>query len=177
MKRFSTIIKESFNTYRFYDLEVTYDCIAKNGYDYMIFWVPETYSEDDFLIYLQDMFSNELPASESNANDFFGANGDNIYDVYFKYDTYEKNSVKKRNNSEPFFDWDSNLDTAHNENNEDFTYVKIKGLKYVIKFDEFDIKDSSELKTKETLIKIFQNAENNNSILKLKLDKNIIYKE
>lgn len=181
MKHYNVIKKhilEDFNTYRFLDLEVQYKCMPKD--DYIIFWLPETYSEDDFLIYIQDMFFNELPASDSNANDFFGVNANNIYDVYFKYDVYEKNATRLRNNSETFFNWDPNLDNAHNENDENFTYVKIKGLKYIIKFDKFDINDNSNEDAKKNLIKIFKNIENYNNKFKLKLqldDKNITYKE
>ena len=76
MKSLNQFILEKFETYRVKNLEVPFNVNSDNNY--IIFKVPEVYSEDDFQIYLQDMYLKDLPGSEDNAQDFFSNNSENI---------------------------------------------------------------------------------------------------
>lgn len=176
MKSLLQYITEELKTYRVTNLEVPFICMPDQ--EYIKFHVPETYSEDDFQIYLQDMYLNDLPASDDKMEEFFGKNANNIYDVLFEYETYEKGVE-----GGDCVEWDNNLDNKHNPDNknEEFIYIQIKGLKYIIKFDKFDMKIEYESEVKSTLEQIFTNCEtnvNNKWPLELKLDmKNIKYNE
>ena len=174
MKSLKSYILEDYKTFRVKDLEIRYICMPDQ--EYIKFYVPETYSEDDLQIYLQDMYFKKLPGSEDNAEEYFGANASNIYDVLFEYDRYEKGVP-----SGTCVEWDSNIDNTHNPENEPFTYVNVRGLKYVIKFDEFILNSESSDNIMDSLLKIFKTqieSGNDKFPLKLKLDdKNITYTE
>jgi len=173
MKSLQNYIFEKYNTYRVKNLEITYNVITKN--DYIIFKVPDFYSEDDFQIYIQDMYFKDLPGSEDYSEDFFGKNSVKIFDVLFEYDKYEK-SDKEPND---YIDFDINYDNKISEDTK-YNFISIKGLKYIIKFDEFDVKDENVEDIENTLIDIFKRCENsqeNDWPLEIKLDeKNIKYK-
>ena len=81
MKSLQQFILEEYNDYRVKNLEVPYIVNPKN--DYIVFKTPEVWSEDDFQIYLQDMYLNDMPGGEDHTEDFFGTNADNIFDVVF----------------------------------------------------------------------------------------------
>ena len=85
MKSLKTFIFEKLEAYQLIDLEVSYNVIPENNKDYIIFKVPEIYSEDDFLIYIQDKYLEDLPGSETNSKNIFGKNYSNIFDVLFEY--------------------------------------------------------------------------------------------
>jgi len=174
MKSLRNFIFEEFETYRVKNLEVPFNVNSDN--DYITFKVPEIYSEDDFQIYLQDMYLKDLPGSEDNAQDFFGNNSESIFDTLFEYDKYEKSNNKESD----YIDWNQNYDNKVNSDNNKFAYVKVFGLKYIIKFDNFDIKEETEDQVHDTLVDIFKTCENtdeHNWSLKIKLDeKNIKYK-
>ena len=88
MKTLKEFILEEYNDYRVKNLEVPYIVNPKN--DYIVFKIPEVWSEDNFQIYIQDMYLNDMPGGEDHAEDFFGKNAENIFDVVFEYDKYEK---------------------------------------------------------------------------------------
>lgn len=174
MKSFRQYILEEFNEYKITDLTVKYICMPNQ--EYIKFHVPESYSEDNFLIYIQDKYLNDLPASNNTMEKYFGKNYKYIYDVLFEYDRYEKGVP-----SGTCVEWDSNIDNTHNPENEPFTYVNVRGLKYVIKFDEFILNSESSDNIMDSLLKIFKTqieSGNDKFPLKLKLDdKNITYTE
>lgn len=173
MKSLRNFIFEKYETYRVKNLEVPFNINIDN--DYITFKVPEIYSEDDFQIYLQDMYLKDLPGSEDNAQDFFGDNSESIFDVVFEYDKYEKSNEEEKD----FIDWNTNYDSKVKSDDE-FAYVKIFGMKYIIKFDNFDLKEENQDQINDTLIDIFKTCENTKEHdwpLKLTLDeKNIKYK-
>ena len=175
MKTLYQFITEAYETFRVKDLVVRYKCMPEN--EYIQFYVPEAYSEDDFIIYLGDLFFNELPASDKFNDDLFGKSASKIYDVFFEYDRYEKGVESKGN----FIDWDKDKDNRYNTDKDNFTFIQVKGLKYVIAFDEFDIEDEDSTEIDETLNTIFSaaNANDNNKFpLEITFDeKNISYKE
>lgn len=175
MKSIVQFINESFETFRIKDLKVKYICNPEQ--EYTQFYLPELYSEDDFIIYLGDMFFEKLPSSDKFNEKHFGKNAEKIYDVYFEYERYEKGVESKGN----FIDWDNNIDTRYNTDKDEFVFVQVQGLKFVICFDEFDLKDEDSTNIEETLNTIFSAAnanENNKYPLNIKFDKkNIEYKE
>ena len=156
MKNLKDFILEEFETFRVKQLEVPYN-VRYNDNDYIIFKVPDIYSEDDFQIYIQDLYLKDLPGSEDFTEDFFGKNAQNIYDVLFEYEKYEKGNEFE---DEDFIDFDKKYDNKINEET-NFTYVKVENLKYIIKFEEFDLKEESVEDIKEALIKIFKACETN----------------
>jgi len=174
MKTLKEFILEEYNDYRVKNLEVPYIVNPKN--DYIIFKIPEVWSEDNFQIYIQDMYLNEMPGGEDHAEDFFGKNAENIFDVVFEYDKYEKS---EENDDDDFVDFDTNYDNNIKDDAK-FVYVKLEKLRYIIKFDEFDLKDESIEDINKTLIEIFKQCESskeNEWPLEIILDeKNVKYK-
>lgn len=175
MKSLKQFILEEFETVNIKDLTISYIC---NTNGTMIFNVPDVFSEDDFTLYIQDKYFNDLPASENKAKEFFGKNALKIYDVIFEYDSYEKSDDLK---SDDAVEWDTNINKSHNDD-EKFTYVKVSGLKYVVKFDDFDIEEKNSNDTNYNLKLIFNRCNssytNNQWPIKLTFDeKNIKYTE
>lgn len=171
MRTLVQYIKEDFNIYKLTDVEVQYLCQPKQ--EYIKFHLPETYSEDDFLVYIQDMYFTELPGDAQKAEKYFGTNASNIYDVLFEYDKYEKGVDEG-----DCVEWDPNIDNKHNPNDEKFIYVQVLGLRYVIKFDNFELKANTITQIPETLADVFKAVEADNSKLPLQLqldEKNIKY--
>lgn len=175
MKSLTKYIKESFEEFKIKDLVVKYKCFPDE--EYIQFYLPESYSEDDFIIYLGDKYFNKLPGSDKFAEDYYGSNERNIYDVYFEFERYEKGVESKGD----FIDWDKDIDKKHNPEDEEFVFVQVKGLNYVLSFDEFAMKDEDSSNINETITKIFAaaNANDNNKFpLEITFDeKNIEYKE
>ena len=176
MKSLRQFILEEYNEYRVKNLEVPYNINIKNK-GIIIFKVPEIYSEDDFQIYIQDLYLKDMPGDDSLASDFFGKNAENIFDVVFEYDKYEKS---EEINEKDFIDFDTNYDDNKINKDSKFGYVKLTNFKYIIKFDEFDLKDESIENIHQTLIEIFktcESSEQNKWPLDITLDeKNIKYK-
>ena len=174
MKSIIQFIKEEYNDYRVKNLEVPY--IVNPKEDYIVFKVPEVWSEDDFQIYIQDMYLNDMPGGEDHCEDFFGANSENIFDVIFEYDKYEKSDDTDEEN---FVEYDTNYDSKIKDDAK-FCYIKLEQLRYIIKFDEFDLKVESIEDIGKTLIEIFKHCESskeNEWPLEIVLDeKNIKYK-
>ena len=174
MKSIVRYIKEEYNDYRVKNLSVPYIVNPEN--DFIVFKVPEIWSEDDFQIYIQDLYLNELPGGEDHANEFFGKNSENIFDTVFEYEKYEKS---EDTDEEDFIEYDNNYDSKVKDDAK-FAYVKLEKLRYIIKFDEFDLKDESIEDIDKTLIEIFQQCESstkNEWPIEIKLDdKNIEYK-
>lgn len=172
MKTLQQFILEEYEDFRVTGLEVPYK-VGKE--DTISFEVPETYSEDDFQIYLQDMYLNELPGDSSNMDEFFGANGEKIYDTVFEYDKYEKSEDTPKN----YIEFDKSKDDKIKDDTK-LVFVTLEGLKYIIKFDEFDLKEEETEDINNTLIEIFkrcESSETNEYPITITLDeKNIKYK-
>jgi len=177
MKSFKHYILEELDTYRVKDLVVPYKVISDTNKDYLIFKVPDIYSEDDFQIYLQDLYLKDLPGDESHIGDFFGKNISNLFDVLFEYEKY----IKSYQNPGHFIDFDINYDDKVKDNKDiEFAYVKLIKLRYILKFDEFDLNSENLDNIQNDLITIFKNCESNDKNkwgLTIKLDEeNIEYK-
>lgn len=173
MKSIIQFISEKLVTYRVIDLDVPYIC--QDDEEFIRFHIPKSYSEDDFTLYLQDKYLNELPGNTDNSKNLFKKNSAKIYDALFEYDKYEKSDE-----TGDCVEWDDSIDSKHNPEKEDFSYVKVYGLKYILKFESFDLNVQSEEEIRDTLIDIFKAYESssiNKYPIKLTLDEeNIKYK-
>lgn len=172
MKTLQQFILEEYKDYKVTSLEVPYKIGKENR---ISFEVPETYSEDDFQIYLQDMYLTELPGDASNMEEFFGANAENIYDTIFEYDKYEKADEQPQD----YIEFDKSKDDKVKEDDK-LVFVTVEGLRYIIKFDEFNLKEEESEDIKNTIIEIFkrcESSETNKYPITISLDtKNIKYK-
>ena len=114
------------------DVKITYD--AKK--EYLTFSVPETYSENDFQIYIGDRFLDDLPSGPDKAGKFFGKNAEHIDDAYFEYESYSKTSEESYS-GDIDIEWDSKYDESKKDSK--LSIYKLKRMTYSILFDEFEI--------------------------------------
>ncbi len=172
MKSLQQTIKEAYEEFRVTNLDVPYKIGDEEN---ITFQVPETYSEDDFQIYIQDLYLDSFPGSEDNQEDFFGSNVDNIYDTLFEYDKYEKSDEEPKN----YIEFDKSKDNKIKDDTK-LVFVTLENLRYIIKFDEFDLKEEDTTDIKKTVIEIFkrcESSETNKYPIELTLDtENIKYK-
>lgn len=153
MKKLSTYIKEAYQAFQLNSVEVYYDCLPKE----IILECPETFQESDVQDYIGDRFLQDLPSNEKYAKKFFGSNDENIYDVYFKYDTFEH--LPEDYNGKVDVKWDPEY--GYNlPNNIVLNYFKLKNLKYYIKFDRFELLNNED-DYREILNQIFKASESN----------------
>lgn len=129
-----------------YDLTVKYDAP-----DEIYVQVPVKMGESDTQIYLDDIMLGKMPAQTSQ--DSFGKNASEIADSYFEYDNMEQSGgIQPRIDIE----WDSHYNPSMND--EELVVIKIRGLKYVITFDKFELSgidaDNSDA-IRETLYQLF----------------------
>lgn len=154
MKSITEYIKEALSVYRLNNVTVTYDVHPST----IILQAPATFSESDVQIYMGDLWLDKMPSNYQYSSQLFGMNNDNIYDVYFTYDTFEHQIEKP----ESFIAWDSKFDANASNSDTQLDYFKITNVKYVISFDRFDLVDIKDDEVKGTLEKIFKSAESNN---------------
>lgn len=156
MKSLEEFIKEQMNNESkiiFKNLRIPYSCPAN-----LYIEAPETYSESDLMIYIDDKFLKQLPGSEENAEKFFGQQSKNIQDVYFEYDSVD---VAMGSNQKADITWDASYDEDINEDSKTQIY-QFKNLRYVIEFSEFDIEASDDKEAKEVLDTIINSTVSNN---------------
>lgn len=153
MRTIQEYIMESENT-RLNYVTVTYDCHPTEYY----ISAPESYQESDVQQYMNDKLLNELPSSQNYADIFFGVNADNIYDAYFEYTDFSREETTSEHVDLP---WDSHY-VVKPENAEDKLNVfKVTNLKYIIKFDRFDLVNVSSTNIQKTLEQIFDTTVSN----------------
>ena len=154
------LINEEFNSYRCKNLKVYFD-IKYNDENVISFKIPETYSESDFQIYIQDLYLNDLPGNSFSTKEILKNNNSNLFDTNFEYDTYEKSDDEPKN----FIDWKDDYDD-HITNDDKFAYVKLENLQYIMHFDTFDLNCESEEDIEDSLKTIFEsmNIENDDKI-------------
>lgn len=156
MKSLEEFIKEQMNNeskITFKNLRIPYSCPAN-----LYIEAPETYSESDLMIYIDDKFLKQLPGSEENAEKFFGQQAKNIQDVYFEYDSVD---VAMGSNQKADITWDESYDESIDEDSKTQIY-QFKNLRYVIEFSEFDIEASDDKEAKELLDTIINSTVSNN---------------
>lgn len=118
---------------------------------------PETYSESDIQIYVSDRFLQNMPTADKYADNFFGVNKDNIYDVRFEYESFEHLMEKPH---EMYVNWDPKYDTNLSKDVV-LHYFKITNLKYIIEFDKFDLEHTDQNNARKILVEIFKTTESN----------------
>lgn len=153
MKNLINYIKESYSTITLYDVKVVFDVLPKEFY----LSAPESYSESDIQIYLGDILLSKLPSENDKYSHLLGKNKDNISDAYFEYEKFEHiNDYDKDVNLE----WDSYYDERLKDDK--LNTFKLTNLKYIILFNEFDIKDDNKDDIKETMNTIFKAFDSSN---------------
>lgn len=155
MKSFQQYIREAVEAYRLNNVEATYKV---SPYE-IVLQAPETFQESDIQTYMNDLWLKKLPSNIDYSEKFFGSNNDNIYDAYFKYDTFTHSDVEPNN----YIEWDAKYDTKNTQEDTKLEYFKVTNLKYVISFDRFDLIDVTDENVKENLVKIFKAAESNDA--------------
>lgn len=154
MKSIVKFIKESVDNYRLTKVVAEYLVQPEE----LIFQAPETYSESDIQIYIEDKYLEELPAGQSFANKFFGNNSNSIIDAHFEYDTFTHLDVEPKD----YIEWEAKYDSKNVSDDTKLDYYKINNIKYIIEFDNFDMEYTSDNNVKENLINILKAAESNN---------------
>lgn len=151
MKKLVDFIKESINKdsqvidKEFQNVKVIYD-----GPIDLFIKAPIKYSESDIQIYLEDICLNKLPGAQTNASRFFGMNSSKISNRYFEYSSITVSQVE---NPTINIEWDNHYD--QNAKDEDLVVFEIKNLKYIIEFDNFELKSVTEDNYEDVLNNIF----------------------
>ena len=167
MKSLQQFIIEAVDIYRLTEVVATY-FVQPNE---IMLQAPETYSESDIQIYLDDKWLSDLPSNEKYSEDFFGVNKDSISDAHFEYDGFEH----LENEPATYIEWDSKYDSKTSNEDVKLEYFKIKNLKYIITFDRFDMTNTDDDNVQEKLIEIFKASESNDAnkyAIEIKFDEN-----
>ena len=160
------ILEDTVEIYRLNEVIATYFVQDSE----IVLQAPETYSESDIQLYIDNLWLNDLPSNEKYSEKFFGVNHDSISDVYFEYDSIEhitNENVSKYNiDDEHLIKIDSSKINKNVDDNE-IGLFKINNLKYVISFDRFDINKTfyvdgtNNTRIKDVINTIFKATESN----------------
>ena len=150
----STFLLEAEDIYRVNNLVAKYNITP----DKIILQAPSTYSESDLQIYMGDKWFNDLPASSTYSDKFFGQNALNISDVYFEYDGFERTEIEPKID---FYEYDMNYDKNISDNIE-LSFFIFKNLKYYINFEQFDLTETNDSNVDKNLKDIFRVTSSNN---------------
>ena len=144
MKSLSNYITEAIsNTIVLNKLEVKWNCP-----DELFIQVPESYGESDIQVYLDDTLLKQMPGeADSKA---LGKNERNITDEYFEYESME---TTQGTSQKADIEWDDHYDSSLNSTS--MNVVRIKGLKYVLVFDKFNLEDVEDGDEKDILFDLF----------------------
>ena len=138
MKNLSQYIKEELEPKIVKNVKVIFDVLPNP----LVITAPETYSESDLQIYLGDVLYKELPAENEECKKLLGKNVDSINDAYFEYGKFE-HIDDEYNEDEVNLKWDSYYDDKIKEDVK-IDAFKLHDLKYIILFDEFELRDNSD---------------------------------
>lgn len=152
MKKLSEYIYEAAGTTLLQDLTVKYNCP-----DELFIQTPEQMSESDVQIYLDDTLLNKLPAETGKSA--FGKNAANVIDAYFEYESMDTAAGREQKSD---IEWDSNYNPGLNGGN--MHVLKIRGMKYVVVFDSFELKDVERGEIRKTLYGLFNGIIDNNKL-------------
>lgn len=136
MKSLKNFITEQLEPTKLKNVKIVY----KAYNDRLAFTVPETYSENDFMIYLQDRFDDEMPSGEKYRDRFFGKNASNIDDAYFEYESFTKSTEESYSHNIDI-EWDSKYDES--KKNVKLAVIETRKLTFNILFDEFELMSSN----------------------------------
>ena len=117
--------------------------------------VPNSYSENDMQIYLDDTLLDKLPCATDESKEALGDNYDEIGDAYFTYSKFTASDEKPSNVT-------INFDNHYDSNAaKEKMYYSLDELKYIVEFSEFNLKNIEESKIKEEIESIFASFESN----------------
>lgn len=153
MKSLVQFLKESVEAFRVTDLEATYTVQPEE----VILQAPDHFQESDIQQYIDDKWLSDLPTSEETREELFGANADNISDAHFEYDTFEHMDVEPRD----YIEWDTEFDPKGGKEEQTLGYFRLKNVRYIVNFDQFDLVDVDEDNVDEKLIEFFKTTESN----------------
>lgn len=143
-------ILEAFDTYRCKNLKVVFNLLYNNS-NIISFQIPETYSEDNFQIYIQDLYLNDLPGNSFKTKDTLKNNVSNLFDTNFEYESYEKTEEEPKE----YIEWKTDYD-EHVSEDDKLVYVNLDTFKYIMSFDSFDLNSETEESVREDLNTIFK---------------------
>lgn len=124
----------------------------------LIIQVPDSYSEDDIRMYLDNISQDNMPIGEEYRGEIFGEdNAKEITDAYFEYDNL---NVPNDSTSEPDIEWDKKFDVKSDKEVSLKLYI-LTNIKYIIEFAKFILINTSEFEVDENLEKILKNSESN----------------
>lgn len=120
--------------------------------------VPDSYSEDDIRMYLDNISQDNMPIAEEYRGEIFGEdNAKEITDAYFEYDNL---NVPNDSTSEPDIGWDKKFDVKSDKEVSLKLYI-LTNIKYIIEFAKFTLINTSEFEVDKNLEKILKNSESN----------------
>lgn len=152
MKSLKQFITEAVDITKVTNLTIVYKTIPED----IIVKVPSNYGESDMQIYLDDKLLNELPGASKASKTLLGDNIEDISDAYFQY---EKFSASDELSGDVNLDWDPKYDD--NAEGDTYTYYTLKGFKYNINFEEFNLSNVNDSDIKEQLTEIFESLNSN----------------
>lgn len=120
---------------------------------------PETYSESDIQIYIDDMFLKDMPGDETKAKEFFGTNAEHISDAYFSYDSMEQ---ALGDDQKIDIEWNQRYDSTVSDDDK-LLVLCISNIRYAMLFDEFKLLGIKPSDTKYKLIDILNTANSNST--------------
>lgn len=138
-------------------LKITYVTVPEN----IVIAVPSNYAETDVQMYIDDICLKEFPGINEQSKKLLGDNIKHINDAYFTYSGYEASDNYQTSIN---IDWDEKYDD--NNSSDEFSYFKLKNLKYIMEFSEFNIKDIADESNEgieSTIKQIFTTLESNSS--------------
>lgn len=152
MKGLKQYIIEALSDKEVSNLKVVYTTNPKD----IVIMVPETYSEEDIMIWIDDTILNDMPSGEKYSKKLFGVNADNIVDTHTEF---ENMFVCSDQTKEAILTWDKEYDFKIKE---DVNLVKysLKNFQFIIEFDKFVVNGSGD--TGDLLWKVFKNTQSSN---------------
>lgn len=133
MKTLNQFIKEELKSKVIENVKVVFDVFPEE----FKLYCPDSYSESDVQIYLGDIVLNELPSENEKYEKLLGKNKDYISDAYFEWDKFEH--LNDTDDDEVSLEWDKHYDDKIDIDK--LNVFRLTNLKYIILFDEFEIKD------------------------------------
>lgn len=153
MKGIKLFIKEAIDEVdKVGEFKVQYS--AKNSK--IVVCVPNTYSESDMQIYIDDKVLPNMPCTSKESKRYIGDNNKNISDAYFEYEGY---SASDEVTSQVDIEWDPKYDDG--TEGAEYMYYTLNNLKFIVQFSDFSIKNSDN--PKDELEGIFKALESNNT--------------
>lgn len=145
MRSLLEYINEEYEKFQIQELTVKFGVERS----YAVFEQPESYLEDNMMIYLQDTVIDKSFVGPEFIEDFFGKNSERLDDTYFEYSGFEKTSDTA----------DMKFDTHYDDGkakDEKMQNMKYKDFFMVLTFTKFEMLDTDKDNLEEALTSIFE---------------------